>query len=160
MLSPYKFRRLEKAMRIRRSTAEDRPQLIDIWLRSVRATHNFLTESDIAALLPLTRQYLASDAAELWTLCNEEGKPIGFMGLAESAIDTLFIDPHYHRLGGGCEMIEHARGLKVELTVDVNEQNVAARQFYEACGFVTEGRSDLDSTGRPFQLLHMRSIAA
>jgi putative acetyltransferase len=42
------------------------------------------------------------------------------------------------------------------LTVDVNEQNPAACRFYEACGFVVEGRSELDSTGRPFPLLHMR----
>jgi putative acetyltransferase len=53
-------------------------------------------------------------------------------------------------------MVEHARGLRGELTVDVNEQNPAACRFYEACGFVVVGRSELDSTGRPFPLLHMR----
>jgi putative acetyltransferase len=33
---------------------------------------------------------------------------------------------------------------------------VAARRFYESCGFVVEGRSDLDEQGRPYLLLHMR----
>ena len=47
-----------------------------------------------------------------------------------------------------------------DLTVDVNEQNPAACRFYEACGFVVEGRSELDSTGRPFPLLQMRLAAA
>ncbi|HKB39870.1 MAG TPA: hypothetical protein VKD72_25770, partial [Gemmataceae bacterium] len=46
-----------------------------------------------------------------------------------------------------------------ELTVDVNEQNAAARGFYEACGFVVEGRSELDDQGRPYPLLHMRLAA-
>jgi len=53
-------------------------------------------------------------------------------------------------------LVRHAQALKGELLVDVNEQNPAACRFYEACGFVVEGRSELDSTGRPFPLLHMR----
>ena len=32
-------------------------------------------------------------------------------------------------------------------------------RFSVACGFVVEGRSELDSTGRPFPLLHMRLAA-
>ena len=34
--------------------------------------------------------------------------------------------------------------------------SVAARGFYETCGFVVEGRSELDDQGRPFPLLLMR----
>ena len=43
--------------------------------------------------------------------------------------------------------------------MDVNGQNAAARGFYEACGFVVEGRSELDDQGRPYPLLHMRLAA-
>ena len=53
-------------------------------------------------------------------------------------------------------MFRHAQALHDELTVDVNEQNSVARSFYEACGFVVEGRSELDDQGRPYPLLHMR----
>lgn len=38
-------------MIIRQATNADHPQLLNIWLRSVRATHHFLQESDIEALL-------------------------------------------------------------------------------------------------------------
>jgi putative acetyltransferase len=38
----------------------------------------------------------------------------------------------------------------------VNEQNPAACGFYEHLGFVVVGRSEVDGTGRPFPLLHMR----
>jgi putative acetyltransferase len=41
-------------------------------------------------------------------------------------------------------------------TVDVNEQNVGAVAFYRRIGFEVEGRSEVDSTGKPFPLLHMR----
>ena len=43
---------------------------------------------------------------------------------------------------------------KAEMTV-----SVAARGFYETCGFVVEGRSELDDQGRPFPLLLMRLAA-
>jgi putative acetyltransferase len=55
--------------------------------------------------------------------------------------------------------VDHARALHGELTVDVNEQNAAAVAFYQACGFVNEGRSELDESGRPYPLLHMRLAA-
>jgi putative acetyltransferase len=38
----------------------------------------------------------------------------------------------------------------------VNEQNPAACRFYQACGFVVIGRSEVDDAGRPYPLLHMR----
>ena len=36
------------------------------------------------------------------------------------------------------------------MTVDVNEQNPAARGFYQALGFTVVGRSPLDDDDRPF----------
>jgi putative acetyltransferase len=40
--------------------------------------------------------------------------------------------------------------------VDVNEQNEQAVGFYQRMRFGVEGRSELDSQGKPFPLLHMR----
>jgi hypothetical protein len=34
-----------------------------------------------------------------------------------------------------------------------------ARGFYDACGFVVVGRSEPDSTGRAFRILHMQRSA-
>jgi putative acetyltransferase len=143
-------------MNIRRAAPADRDAMADIWLRSVRATHSFLTEQDIASLLPPTQEYLASCEPEFWILCSDAGDRVGFMAMAGSKMDALFLAPEFHRRGGGRRLVEHARQLKGELTVDVNEQNEAARRFYEACGFVVEGRSAVDDAGRPFPLLHMR----
>jgi putative acetyltransferase len=71
-------------------------------------------------------------------------------------MDSLFLAPQFHRRGGGRRLVQHAQALYGELTVDVNEQNAAARAFYEACGFVVEGRSEHDDQGRPYPLLHLR----
>jgi putative acetyltransferase len=147
-------------MKIREAQPTDRDTLLDIWLRSVRATHTFLTEEDIQFYLPLVRAALDSGELELWVLCSEAGAPLGFMGLAGNKVEAMFLAPEHRREGGGRLLVEHALRLKGELTLDVNEQNPEARRFYEACGFVVEGRSELDGTGRPYPLLHMRSIGA
>lgn len=146
-------------MNIRRAIPTDRDGLVDIWLRSVRATHTFLSEEDIQSLLPLARDYLTSDEPELWVLCSDSGVVMGFMGMSGSKMESLFLAPEFHGHGGGRRLVRHAQELHGELTTDVNEQNPAARRFYEACGFVVEGRSELDDTGRPFPLLHMRLAA-
>jgi putative acetyltransferase len=143
-------------MNIRRALSTDREVLFDIWLRSIRLTHTFVSEDDIESFMPLVREYLASAETEFWVLCSDHGAVMGFMGMNGHKMESLFLAPEFHRQGGGRQLVRHARALHGHLTVDVNEQNTAARHFYEACGFEVEGRSELDETGRPYPLLHMR----
>ncbi|MEP6850040.1 MAG: acetyltransferase [Acidobacteriota bacterium] len=143
-------------MEIRRAIPKDSEVLLDVWLRSVRATHSFVSEADIESFLPQVRDYLTSNATEFWIACDDSGTIMGFMGLSRNTMESLFLAPEFLRRGIGRRMVEHAHALHGELTVDVNEQNLAARNFYEACSFVVEGRSELDETGRPYPLLHMR----
>ena len=146
---------------IRQADPSDVDALVALWLRSVRATHDFLTEEDIEYFLPLVRKALASDQLDLWVIASDSNSLMGFMGLAGKSVEALFLDPAHLRCGLGRRFIAHARTLNGDtLTVDVNEQNPAARGFYEACGFVVVGRSELDSTGRAFPILHMRSLRA
>jgi putative acetyltransferase len=130
-----------------------------VWERSVRATHDFLTEDDIVALRPLVEAALDDDALELWVL-TEGDPPVGFMAIAGDDISALFLEPARRGQGGGGRLVAHAQALRGgDLTVDVNEQNHAAVGFYQALGFVVVGRSPLDVGGRPFPLLHMRRPA-
>jgi putative acetyltransferase len=148
-----------EAMDIRRATPTDREVLLDIWLRSVRATHTFVSEEDIQSMIPQVRDYLASSESELWVLSDDSDAIKGFMRMSGSEMESLFLAPEFQRRGAGRRLVRHAQTQHGELTVDVNEQNVAARAFYEACGFVVEGRSELDDQGRPYPLLHMRLVA-
>jgi putative acetyltransferase len=144
-------------MTIRPAAAADGDGLVAIWLRSVRATHAFLTEEDIQELLPFVREELQIQAGlDLWVLSDDDGTPIGFAGLAGPDVSALFLDPDHRRRGGGRLLIEHAQRLHGRLTVDVNEENPEAVRFYEAMGFETVGRSPDDGAGRPFPILHMR----
>lgn len=143
------------AFKIRLAASQERPTLIDIWRRAVTDSHHFLQEEDIRSLAPAVHDYLTLPELQLWLLCDEANTPVGFMGLQDAAVDSLFIDPEHWRRGGGALLINHARHLEGPLTVDVNEQNTEALNFYRAMGFKVTGRSPVDSGGRPFPLLHL-----
>jgi putative acetyltransferase len=106
-------------------------------------------------------QALRDGAMEVWVVVAADGTAIGWMGLAGSHVEALFVAPEARGTGAGRQCIEHAqaRAPTAALTVDVNEQNPAAAGFYRRLGFVQVGRSPLDSTGRPFPILHLRRPA-
>jgi putative acetyltransferase len=147
-------------MKIRAPRPDEHDALLRIWERSVRATHHFLREDDIVALRPLVAEELASDGVEWWVLASGADTPIGFLGVIGNAIEGLFLDPEHRRKGGGRYLVAHAQQLRPgPLSVDVNEQNDAARYFYQALGFRVIGRSPTDAGGRPFPLLHLQRSA-
>lgn len=136
--------------------AEDYDKLVEIWYRSVRDTHRFLTEDDFAFYHGLVREG-GLRAPELWMETGQDGEPRGFIGLEGDMVDTLFVDPRYFGQGTGSRLLRHAeerkgRGLKV----DVNEHNGSALRFYLRYGFVRTGRSERDGCGKPYPLLHLQ----
>ena len=117
------------------STAFDRtPELIErlvvVWERSVRATHEFLSEAEIAEIKPFVPQAIAG--VETLVVAERDDEPVGFMGVQDGRLEMLL----------------------TELTV--NEQNPQAVGFYEHLGFKTYRRTELDEEGRPYPLLYMR----
>jgi putative acetyltransferase len=131
-------------------------QLVSIWLRAVQQTHYFLTQEDIAFYHQMVRQQ-ALTSVDLWMALNEADQPLGFIGLEESHVSMLFVDPLWHGYGIGSRLLAHATHLNAgRLTVDVNEQNSQAVGFYQRYGFEQVGRSELDLSGRPFPLLHFQ----
>lgn len=75
-------------------------------------------------------------------------------------VDTLFVDPVFHRRGIGRALLDFTRRDYPCIFLDVNEQNSAAAHFYARYGFTTIGRSELDGQGRPYPLLHLYYQAA
>jgi len=147
---------MEACLLVRPARPADRELLLDLWERSVRATHDFLSGSDIDALRPAVAAELASDDVAWWVLHTTAGTTLGFLGYTPGTIEALFIDPDHRGQGAGTRLVDHARALADgALAVSVNEANTLARAFYEAKGFVVTGRSPTDADGRPFPLLHL-----
>ena len=129
-------------------------QLVAVWERSVRATHAFLSEAEIAEIRPFVPQSLAG--VETLVVAEKDGALVGFMGVEEGRLEMLFLDPEARGQGLGRQLLGH--GIKrlgvTELTV--NEQNPQAVGFYEHMGFKTYRRTETDEEGRPYPLLYMR----
>ena len=126
--------------------------LAEIWERSVRATHEFLTEADILDI----RESLISTyfkAVNLYVIFDEDVIS-GFIGLSEHCIEMLFIDSTRMGKGLGTQLVEFAKSSGAD-SVDVNEQNPQALGFYQARGFHVVSRDEYDSDGRHYPILHL-----
>lgn len=129
--------------------------LITIWESSVRATHDFLPESDIERLKPLIKeQYMPN--VNLFVAMNDQDIPVGFIVTAENRIEMLFIDAELRGQGIGKALLHYALNeLNVD-EVDVNEHNPQGVGFYQHMGFKVVSRSEVDGEGNPYPILTMR----
>jgi len=140
-------------LKIRMSRPAEASEIIQIWKRSVDATHDFLTAHD--------RQEIEKEVVgffseiPVWVATNQDDQPLGFMFLHDGHLEALFVDASARGLGVGKRLISHALALHHDLSVDVNEQNQQAVGFYQHMGFQVSGRSRQDNQGRPYPLLHL-----
>ena len=82
-------------------------RLVAIWESSVRATHHFLQESDIAALRPLLlNAYLPN--LKVVIARDDAGVIHGFLGVDENRIEMLFVDDTSRGKGVGKLLLQHA----------------------------------------------------
>jgi putative acetyltransferase len=130
------------------------PEVVEVWEASVRATHAFLKEEDITYFKPLILLVYLK-AVDLRCVRNDQHKITGFLGVAENKIEMLFIHPNAMGKGIGKTLVEYALKHMHATKVDVNEQNQQAVGFYEHVGFKTISKSELDSLGKPYPILHM-----
>jgi putative acetyltransferase len=135
--------------------ADESGRVLEVWEASVRATHEFLGEADIQFFKPLVLGELFG-LEHLVCLRDREGTLVGFAGVSHGKLEALFVEPSWHRCGIGRVLTRYAVTQLGADKVDVNEQNRQAVGFYEHLGYVVEARSEVDSTGKPFPLLHMR----
>ncbi|KLO31963.1 GNAT family N-acetyltransferase [Mycobacterium haemophilum] len=133
--------------------AAEWPALVRIWRSAVEATHEFLSSEDIDYYeTRLAGEYLG--LVEL-TVAAVDGTPVGFSGVADQKLEMLFIDQQHRGHGVGSALLHAAMTKTPGLLVDVNEQNPQAVGFYHHRGFITLGRSETDSDGRQFPILHL-----
>lgn len=70
---------------------------------------------------------------------EQDGKPVGYLALADEFIDRLYVDPAYHRCGMGQALLDHARALSPDhLWLYTHVANKMARAFYDKNKFVAE----------------------
>lgn len=129
-------------------------QLLEVWEASVRATHLFLSDSDIKSIKEYVPEVL-NGVAHLMIAEEEAGCPIAFMGVENGSLEMLFIAPDERGKGLGKLLIQYGIENYAVERLTVNEQNPQAKGFYEHMGFQVYKRTELDEQGNPYPLLYM-----
>lgn len=136
------------------TSADQHPQLLELWEKSVRASHHFLNDEKILKIRQQIIQHSYFDQVQLFHVEHQQ-QVLGFMGIAGHKLEMLFISPAAFRQGIGSQLLQHALTLDVT-EVDVNEQNPDATAFYLKHGFEIIRRSETDSEGNPYPILHLQ----
>ena len=136
------------------TSADQHPQLLELWEKSVRASHHFLNDEQVLKIRQQIIQHSYFAQVQLFHVEHQQ-QILGFMGIAGSKLEMLFISPAAFRQGIGSQLLQHALTLGVT-EVDVNEQNPDATAFYLKHGFEIISRSETDSEGNPYPILHLK----
>ena len=136
-------------------TADFINRLLTVWESSVRATHLFLSDSEIKKIKEYVPQALAG-IAHLMIAEDDRGCPGAFMGIKDGTLEMLFISSKERGKGIGKQLLRYGIENYEIKEVTVNEQNPKAIGFYEHMGFTTYKRTDHDEEGNPYPLLYMK----
>lgn len=140
---------------IRNRTPQTISSLLCVWERSVRATHDFLSDAEIRRIRAYVPQALQS-VQRLIAAESESGAVAAFAGVENRRIEMLFVAPEQRGAGIGKALLRYAVRAFGADEVTVNEQNAQAVGFYEHMGFTAYRRTDTDEQGGPYPLLYMR----
>ena len=135
---------------------ENKNEILLIWEKSVLETHNFLSHKDFIEIREILRNF---NFEELNVFCQtEQNKIVGFIGLNNTKIEMLFLDPKYIGKGYGKSLMDFAVLNQNANLVDVNEQNTNAKKFYKKYGFEIYERTEKDDLGKDYPILKMKLV--
>lgn len=137
---------------IRHYHTQDDEAVLQVWQAAALLAYYFMPQSFWATEREDIRtKYLPT--AQTWVY-ELDGVVVGFISLLGSHVGGLFVAPEHQREGIGTRLIEHAMTLHDTLSLDVFEQNIQARRFYEKCGFAVSGESRHEATGYTLLIMH------
>lgn len=125
--------------------------LVTVWESSIRATHDFFSETNIREIKKYVFQ--AIEEIPILVVAVDNKETLAFMGIAEDKLEMLFITAQRRGQGIGRNLLETGINDYEITEVCVNEQNPQALAFYEYMGFTIYRRSELDEQGNPFPIL-------
>ena len=128
-------------------------ELIEVWGKSVRSSHHFLSEED---LMHYRSRIMGTyfHAVELYVI--RQPNIVAFMWLSDDMVEMLFVLPSEKGKGYGSTLLKYALTEKRIRKIDVNEQNSEAYQFYLRKGFKVIGKDYTDADGKPYPIIHLQ----
>ncbi len=135
---------------------ENKNEILLIWEKSVLETHNFLSHKDFIEIREILRNFNFEELNVFYQ--TEQNKIVGFIGLNNTKIEMLFLDPKYIGKGYGKSLMDFAVLNQNANLVDVNEQNTNAKKFYEKYGFEVYERTEKDDLEKDYPILKMKLV--
>lgn len=130
-------------------------ELTELWEKSVRATHLFLSVDEVQKIKQYVPQAL-KEIAVLTAAVDNNGNFLGFMGTVNGKLEMLFLAPEQIGKGIGKILLLYAIENYGVTELTVNEQNPHAEGFYKHLGFEVYKRTLNDEQGNPYPILYMR----
>lgn len=137
---------------IKKGEKNDYSQLMAVWESSAKATHHFLKPEDFKFYKKRIPDYFSN--VDLYVIRSEETIN-AFMGVSGDNIEMLFVSADSRGKGYGRSLLMYALDYLKVKKVGVNEQNTQAVGFYERFGFKVIDRSEKDSMGKDYPILHL-----
>lgn len=118
---------------LRKVEPQELPELVDLWLTTSLIAHPFVSEAywrdnKIAML----HQYLP--ASEVYVI-DHGGKLCGFLALVDDHVAALFISSSEQGKGYGTQLLDYAKTIRSELTLNVYQKNQQSVQYYQKNDF-------------------------
>ena len=136
-------------MEIRQANIHDFSYLTEIWFNASVKAHDFIPEiywennkvKMQDTYLPMSEVYLVENTNNIY----------GFIALVENTIAAIFVSPEQQGKGIGKLLINHAKGIRNNLELNVYQQNTNSIRFYKSVGFkVVEETLDEETESKEF----------
>lgn len=128
---------------IRKMKDAELEKVSQIWLDSNLEAHDFIDKNFWLDNYPMVKEQFKT--AEIYVDAESEIK--GFVGLQSDYIAGIFVEKSYRNQGIGKKLINFLKKNHQELSLDVYDKNIRAKQFYERNGFEVSIQSIERETG-------------
>ncbi|MGY3765568.1 GNAT family N-acetyltransferase [Vagococcus vulneris] len=136
----------------KKATKNDYKLVLDIWEKSAKKTHHFLSDEDFNFYKKIIPEHLDYVNLYLW---EDNDEIIGFSGISEDELVMLFLDPDFIGKRYGSKILIELMEMENINKIDVNTQNEYAKNFYLNHGFEIESEDEVDGFGKPYPITHL-----
>lgn len=129
---------------IRKFEKLDAAQIMQIWLNGNIDAHPFIPKEYWTSNFDMVKEQLLQ--AEVYVDTSENSIQ-GFVGIQKEYIAGIFVKKEYRCVGIGKQLLDYAKRIHSELTLNVYQKNKRALEFYMREGFTVQSEEIDPETG-------------
>lgn len=138
---------------IRKYRNSDIDEVMNLWLETNIATHDFIDKSYWQGLFEIVKGMMAD--AEIYVF-EDNNKIVAFLGLIEGYIAGIFVNQEQQSKGIGKLLVDYAKEQYDKLSLSVYHRNHKAYLFYTREGFVVKKEQVDENTNEKEYVMEWR----